>query len=67
MLRLRDGAGPKPARIRIDPKTGFPVVEGGEQETKKEDVEMIAEEEEEDDEEYIRAFDLALLRSVAVC
>lgn len=53
MLRLRDSRGPKPAQIKIDPKTGFPMVDGKSVlEPKTEDTIMEEEEEGEEEEEY---------------
>ncbi|POY73776.1 hypothetical protein BMF94_3316 [Rhodotorula taiwanensis] len=54
MLRLRDSRGPKPAQIKIDPKTGFPMVDGKSVlEPKTEDTIMEEEEEGEEEEEYV--------------
>ncbi|GAA5880368.1 hypothetical protein JCM3774_006738 [Rhodotorula dairenensis] len=54
MLRLRDVRGPKQAKISIDPKTGFPLVDGKSVlEPRKDDTIMEDDEEAEEEEEYI--------------
>lgn len=56
MLRLRDSRGPQPAQIKIDPKTGFPTVNGetvfdGRPSAKKDGDTIMEEDEPEEDEE----------------
>ncbi|BGO98869.1 Cytoplasmic protein [Rhodotorula toruloides ATCC 204091] len=56
MLRLRDSRGPKPAQIKLDPKTGFPTVNGetvfdGRPSAKKDGDTIMEEDEPEEDEE----------------
>lgn len=54
MLRLRDVRGPKPAKITIDPKTGFPLVDGKSVlEPRGEDDTIMEEEDEEEEEEFV--------------
>lgn len=53
MLRLRDVRGPKPAKITIDPKTGFPLVDGKSVlEPRGGDDTIMEEEDEEEEEEF---------------
>lgn len=47
LLRVRE-SGPRPARIRIDEKTGFPVVEGGEEKKPEEEEDEEMDEESDD-------------------
>jgi protein LTV1 len=51
MLRLRDVRGPKPAKITIDPKTGFPLVDGKSVLEPRGGDDTIMEEEDEEEEE----------------
>ncbi|GJN89442.1 hypothetical protein Rhopal_002428-T1 [Rhodotorula paludigena] len=59
MLRLRDVRGPKPAQIKLDPKTGFPMVDGqavldarpNRRKGKEQEDTIMEEEDEKDDEE----------------
>ena len=55
LLRLRDGTGPRPARITIDPKTGFPVVELSEEAKATALAVAIAEREEQEEEDDSRS------------
>lgn len=58
MLRLRDDVrGPKPAKITIDPKTGFPLVDGKSVlEPRGGGDDTIMEEEDEEEEEEFGEF-----------
>ncbi|CEQ42896.1 SPOSA6832_04766, partial [Sporobolomyces salmonicolor] len=59
LLRIRDSNrhGPKPAQIKLDPKTGFPMVDGQMvvpsrgKGKKQEDMDVVMEDEEEDDDD----------------
>ncbi|KWU43307.1 hypothetical protein RHOSPDRAFT_29726 [Rhodotorula sp. JG-1b] len=57
MLRLRDVRGPKPAKITIDPKTGFPLIDGKSVLEPRggggDDLIMEEEDEEEEEEEFV--------------
>lgn len=62
LLRMRD-LGPKIVKIKLDPKTGFPIVE---QESSKEIILEDLEEEEIDDEDDMGSFTFAVLYVVGV-